>query len=279
VSILGADDGGELAQFDVTSALFVSAIAFAPDRNVLWIGSSTGTVSTLDLATGQVRPMFSTTEDLKRITVSPDGTRIATEPDLAFHEAHTGQVIFQCESSNNLREPRATWFLSDETGIVRYPGSTLGLYRTDSGVRGTISFTTAGFVSGAAISPDQSLLAIGTSEPAVHLWDVASGQDRHVMFGQGTANQLAFSPDGRTLATSSGGDNRLWNVGTGQELLQNTVLRSDAQFLAFSGDGRRLFFAGLVGPHEYFTILSWDVAGDQPGAADPAAAARGTRRP
>jgi WD40 repeat protein len=54
---------------------------------------------------------------------------------------------------------------------------------------------------------------------------------------------LAFSPDGRTSASSSGGKVKLWDVGTGQNTATLTVQEGRVYWgisLAFSPDGKVL---------------------------------------
>src|SRR5207253_9768894 len=68
--------------------------------------------------------------------------------------------------------------------------------------------TVQGYLGGietVAFSPDGRLLATGTYEPALRLWDVASGKLIH-RFDASTAgsfNAVAFSPDGRMLAANN----------------------------------------------------------------------------
>ncbi|AQZ62092.1 hypothetical protein BKM31_11965 [[Actinomadura] parvosata subsp. kistnae] len=75
---------------------------------------------------------------------------------------------------------------------------------------------------------------------------------------QAEVNAVAFSPDGRTLATSSDGTIRLWNMETpGHITLRGRPLPSHAGVnakVAFSPDGRTLAATGADG-----TIRLWDV--------------------
>jgi WD40 repeat protein len=65
---------------------------------------------------------------------------------------------------------------------------------------------------------------------------------------------LAFSPDGRTLATTNGDLARLWDVATGAELVAFKGHRGPVSALAFSPDGKLLATAGLDR-----TVRLWDV--------------------
>ncbi len=111
-----------------------------------------------------------------------------------------------------------------------------------------------------AFSPREAILAtasLGFSDN-LKLWNSDTGQPLPRFTGRPVQENcyLAFSPDGRTLASGSyGGAVRLWDVTTGRNLavlLGHTTLVST---VAFSRDGRTLASGSWDG-----TVRVWDVA-------------------
>jgi WD40 repeat protein len=90
----------------------------------------------------------------------------------------------------------------------------------------------------------------------VKVWDVATGKERLGFRGHKDGIEaIAFSPDGRTLATgSSDGSVRLWEAGTGEEVASFEHL-DQIRNLAFSPDGKTLAAASPG------AAWLWDVAG------------------
>ena len=104
------------------------------------------------------------------------------------------------------------------------------------------------------------MLASGSDDKTIRLWDVATGERKATLKGHtGNVYSVSFSSDGQTLA--SGGWDwtiRLWDTTTGRPMKTLTGHTGDVWSISFSPDGQT--FASGSGDE---TIRLWGVGGER----------------
>jgi len=205
----------------------VGSVAFSPDGRMLASGAGDHKIQLWDVATGrELRTLIGRTETVWSVAFSPDGQTLASGSD--------GQTI-------------TLWDVST-------PYSPLSI-RPSGRVLRTLTGH-ADRVSSIAFSPDGSILASGSGDETIKLWDVSTGRVLRTLTGHtDTVRSVAFSPDGQTLASGSFDNTiKLWDVGTGRELRTLTGHTNAVYSVAFSPDGQML----ASGSYDH-TINLWDV--------------------
>jgi WD40 repeat protein len=115
-------------------------------------------------------------------------------------------------------------------------------------------FQHTGIVWRVAFSADGKLLASGSNDKTIRLWDVQSHEPLKVIPVGSNVFCVAFSPDGKRLAAACrDGSIRLYDVARRQQVAELRGHTDYVHSIAWSPDGTR-----LVSGSGDFTVRIWD---------------------
>ena len=258
----------------------ITSIAFNPDGTMLASASTDGMIRLWDIATEETKKIFIGNRVDTVVLFRPDGQTLASSGREGVHlwDVNAGELKTYLENTEGY--PRIVYSPDGGTFAIRYYNrDEIQLWNAETG---ELKTTLIGWKSEnhIAFSPDGTTLATADKNYTVRLWDVQTGQPKNTLVGEtnyykvieGNADgdrkvvryaykrvqSIAFSPDGNTLAVSSSGEIRLWDIPTGTH---QTTLTGNGSFshLVFSSDGRTLAASSYDYSRRESDIYFWSV--------------------
>jgi WD40 repeat protein/serine/threonine protein kinase len=228
------------------------AVAFSPDGRDLAAGFHDGAVWVWDAATGRARQVLrGHLSPVRGLAFAPDSRRLASadwDGAVKVWERATGREVYTV-TGQRLPLVSLAWSPDGERLAAASGEGCVLLWRAANGKEILRLRGHTGGVLGVAFSPGGRCLASAHSDGAVKLWDVTAAQAyRTLSLFTGYSRALAFSADGTRLAAASGvppsrglpGYVRVWEAGTGREVLALPGRVEGYRGVAFSPDGQTL---------------------------------------
>ncbi|HEY7308018.1 MAG TPA: protein kinase [Gemmataceae bacterium] len=231
----------------------VYGVAFSPDGRRLASASGDQTVKAWDSATGrEVLTFRGHTHTVLSVAFSPDGERIASagkDGTVRVWDAATGKEVLTLTGFRG--SVRSLAFSPDGKRLATVGAHQLAhVWDTTTGRQVLSLRGHRDFIFDVAFSRDGKHLATASADMTAKVWDAGTGKEIGPSLTGFTG--VAFSPDGRWLATGSEHKVRIWDWAAGKEVHPPFSHSHHSVSVAFSPDGRYLASASCA------EVIIWD---------------------
>ena len=249
-----------------------ASIAFKRDGTQVVSGETDGTIRLWDASTGNERlTLLGHESRVTSVSFSSDDTLIVSAGShvLKLWDAVTGKEIRAWKDNKNLVKD-ACFSPDGKSIITTYSHGAIKRWDIASGAELTpikdVDLSAVGPCI--AVSVDGTLIASGSRNTMINIWDAATGQEVNTLQGHvNPIRSLSFSPDGKRLVSITGGITpstahtvKLWDVATGEELISLKGQSHNGSNIVFSPDGSTVAWASAsANAATDYSIKLWDV--------------------
>lgn len=221
----------------------VNATLFSPDGRTIFTGGEDGSIKFWDRASGLLtNSSMAHVGGISSLAITPDGRFVISggaDTKVRLWNAKTGRLVRTFDGHKT--QVQCVAVSPDGRTIASGSGSYAEVTGvSDNNIRlwdlntGRAVVTLSGHqaqIIGLAFSPDGNRLVSGARDKSIRIWSVSAGNDIRI-FSTKATNSVAFSPDGKMVASSSYKEVLFWDVNTGKQVrsIQHTTYGSDVSF-------------------------------------------------
>jgi WD40 repeat protein/uncharacterized caspase-like protein len=233
----------------------ITSVAFSPDGKLLaTAGGEDKLVKLWQVSTGlEIRTLVGHSGNVYTVAFSPDGQLIASssaDNTVRLWDVTTGRQVRVLDVTTLTRSvafsPDGHWLVGGlSEGTIRLWDTRQNYISKDLNSRNRASGDFTERINALSFSADSRWIASAHDDKTARLWDVTTGDLKHAFGQDGSVTGVAFSPDGKRLATlSSDFKLRIWSTDnayrslyTDVELYTSLSFTSDGKFLVLAGGG------------------------------------------
>ncbi|MHB2018776.1 MAG: WD40 repeat domain-containing protein, partial [Candidatus Xenobia bacterium] len=249
----GGEDGivlwdlsGRRTPRSIAADPLTAALAFSADGRSLTAGWNVTSARVWDVGTGQLKatvqtdPIVNTEhpDTVNAVACNADGTRLLTANWRSFHDFNLTRGREQAATPTATSWICGPAFSSDGMRLIFQDGSALKLADLRGGRERILADPITSQVACGDFSADNKMVAAGCLGGSVGVWNVSTGMTLCRISTGHDVLAVAFSPDGRMLATAQGNTVSLWDVASGHALRTLRGHDDRVQAVAFGTEGR-----------------------------------------
>lgn len=259
----------------------ISALAFSPDSKTLVIGRCAredereerdgggvclgAELLFLDLTSEQPKFSFLATQHRSAptsLTYSPDGKILVSSSNesISFWDSSTRKLIKQVPGQSNVRVQNVAFGKDNKEIAAGVRGDSIIVWdlKTDQPLAAPLTGHD-GLIGGVALSPDGVMVASVGGDMNTILWDTNSYGVGQVFLTNTRTDTVAVSPDGKFLATGTGGILNVWDIHEKKLFMPSLKGHTSIQrSIAFSPDSKL-----MASPAADGRIILWDLTTQQ----------------